>query len=173
MNDKIVEEFVNIYKAGSSDEAWDEFSCLSSDEKKKLLTKLLELAISPKNNNKAVVMPNVASVIKRKLKPDVKFNEWYEAWLPPVKPQKIGDASVRDYFPVPTRVINLRPANNEDSFLTIGLVYNPFNSLEELLNTRPKEIKESELVRREVNEDLLADSEVSFYAIVSDDIFGL
>ena len=79
MNDKIVEEFVNIYKAGSSDEAWDEFSCLSSDEKKKLLTKLLELAISPKNNNKAVVMPNVASVIKRKLKPDVKFNEWYEA----------------------------------------------------------------------------------------------
>lgn len=173
MNDKIVEEFVNIYKAGSSDKMWDEFSRLSSNEQKNLITKLLNLATSPKNTNKAVVMPNIASVIKRKLKPGIEFNKWYEAWLPPVKPEKIGDSIVRDYFPVPTRVINLCPANNEDNFLTIGLVYNPYGSMEELLNTRPKEIKESELERREVNEDLLADSEVNFYTIVSDDILGI
>jgi len=173
MSDKTLEEFVNIYKAGSPDNVWDKFSCLSADEKKNLITKLFDLAISPKNTNKAVIMPNVASVIKRKLKPNIEFNKWYEAWLPPVKPEKIGDSIVRDYFPVPTRVINLRTANNEDSFLTIGLVYNPFDGIAELLNTRPKELKESELERRDVNEDLLADSEVNFYTIVSDDIFGL
>ncbi|MCC2625242.1 MAG: hypothetical protein K0R14_1115 [Burkholderiales bacterium] len=170
---EIIEAFINSYKEGSADIVWDKFLSLTENEKKKVFSKLLDVAASPKNTNKAVITPNVASVIKRKLRPGVEFNKWYEAWLPPVKPANIANEVVRDYFPVPTRVVNLLPINNEDEFLTIGFVYNPFDNMEELLNTRPKELKESELECRAVNEDLLADSEVSFYTIISDDIFGL
>lgn len=173
MSNTTIEKFINSYSTGCINTVWDEFCEMNVDEKKDILAKLLDLALSPKNANKAVITPNVASVIKRKLKPGIEFNQWYEAWLPPVKPTKIANEVVRDYFPVPTRVINLLPVGNEQDFLTIGFVYNPFDSMEKLLNTRPKELKESELERRTVNEDLLADSEVRFYTLASDDIFGL
>lgn len=173
MNDKMIDDLVNIYQDDAVDGAWDRFSSLPLNEKKDLLGKLLELTCAPRRKNKAVIMPNVASVITRELKPNVDFEQWYEGWLPPVPPQKVGKEIVRDYFPVPTRVINLRSINNDGQFLTIGFVYNPYESLDELLKAKPKEVQANELKRREVNDALLAKSEAGFYTIASDDIFGV
>lgn len=172
MDNKLVENFLETHQQTSLDESWDKFKKLPIDEQKVLFSKLLDVAASPKHNNKAVVLPNVASVIKRRLKPGVTFDKWYKGWLPPVESKQIGNDIVRDYFPIPTRVINLR-GDDEQEFLTIGFVYNPFDSIEELLNARPKEIKNTESDRKEVNEDLLEYSENTFYAVSSDDIFGL
>lgn len=171
MENQIIEKLITTYKADPA-KIWSEFSELASHEREAALVKLLELATSPKHNNKAVVMPNVASVIKRKLKHGVKFETWYQEWLPPIKSQVISNDVVRDYFPVPTRVINLRLANEQD-FLTIGFVYNPFDTIEELMSSRPKEVTQTESRRRGTNEDLLEVSEAEFYAVSSDDIFGV
>lgn len=173
MNSKLIKSFIENHQNGFSDESWNKFTQLSIAEQKELFSELLDLANSPKHNNRAVVLPNVASVIKRKLKSGVKFDEWYHGWLPAVNPQKIGNDVVRDYFPVPTRVINLRSAGDENEFLTVGFVYNPFDNIEDLLNARPKEIKSSEANRKEVNDDLLEYSENTFYSVASDDIFGI
>lgn len=173
MNDKIIETLIDVNKTDSAEKAWEQFSACTLDEKKVLLSRLLDLANTPKNTNKAVVMPNGASVIKRKLKPGVEFNTWYQAWLPPIKPENRGGEEVRDYFPIPTRVINLRSPDNDDEFLTIGFVYSPFDSVEELLDARPEDLKESEAKRGEVNDELLTQSEVEFYYVASDDIYGV
>ena len=122
MKDDILETLLNA-QINSQEQAWDKFSSLTLDEKKKLLSDLLDFAASPKNTNKAVVMPNVASVIKRKLNPGIEFNKWYEGWLPSIEAEKRGNDMVRNYFPVPTRVINLRPIGDAEEFLTIGFVF--------------------------------------------------
>lgn len=173
MKNKQLEDLMQNSPNVSIEEIWNKFKYLSESEQKELFLELINLAKSPKHNNKAIVYPNVASVIKRKLKSGVEFNKWYESWLPPVQAQKIGNDEVRDYFPIPTRVINLCSGIDEKEFLTIGFVYNPFDNIEELLNARPKEIKSTESNRKDVNDDLLEYSENIFYSVVSDDIFGL
>jgi len=175
MDDKIIEKLVSLNNSGFENSAWDEFSGLPADERKKLLSKLLELAEPAKNANKAVSMPNAASVIKRKLKPGVSFEHWYQEWQAPIKAHTMSTGSLKAYFPVPTRVINLRPAdtNNVEEFVTIGFVCSPFESVDELLDARPEELKASESKRKEANDALLVHSENQFYYVASDDIYGI
>lgn len=163
----IIEKFIKTGKTKSNDMAWAEFTLLSTEEQKMLLSELLDLAAVTKNANKAVVIPNGASVIKRKLKSGVDFDTWYKDWLPPVTTENMSQ-----YFPIPTRVINLRPINDNQEFLTIGFVNSPFNSIDELLNNRSEKLKDSEKERRKVNDDLLAESSNTFYYVASDDVFG-
>lgn len=171
MENKNIEKFVK--SVDSMEKAWDKFSELNLESKKSLFIEMFELAISAKHTNRAVVLPNAASVITRQLNPGVEFKDWYQEWLPPVAPQTVGKEVVRDYFSVPTRVINLRGIKDDKTFLTIGFVYNPYDSVEELLNARPKDVKINESKRRDTNKELLAKSEVELYSVASDDIFGL
>ena len=172
MNDNTQEELIHLHSLDSPDRAWNEFSSMNTVEQKKLFLALLNQLISPRVTNKAVIMPNAASVINRQLKPGVDFNTWYQGWLPPMKPHKVGNDIIWDYFPFPTRVINLRSIKDDTQFLTLGFMHNPFSSVDELLNARPKEVKEDELERRNINDELLTKSENEFYSVTSDDIFG-
>lgn len=162
-----IEKLSETNKTASNDNILVEFNLLSKEEQKTLLSQLLNLASEPKNTNKAVTIPNGASVKKRKLKPGVDFATWYKGWLPPVTPKNISH-----YFPVPTRVINLRPIDDEENFLTIGFVNSPFDSIDELLNARSEDLKNSEQQRRNINDNMLAESSNTFYYVASDDVFG-
>ena len=168
-----LESFTNLYKDASASELLSEFLKLSVQEQCQVLKELVDLAASPRHTSKAIVSPNGANIIKRRLKPGVEFNRWYQEWLPPVEAQTIGKDKVRNYFPIPVRVINLRPVQGGDEFLTVSFLHSPYNSVEELLNSKPKDVQEKETQRKKVNENLLADAQMEFYSIASDDIFGL
>lgn len=67
--------------------------------------------------------PNFISVLYRKLKPDCTYEDFYQAWLPPILHGKDPKKEAVEYFHGPVQVINAVNANDPTDVISIGIVW--------------------------------------------------
>ncbi len=67
--------------------------------------------------------PQIIAILTRKLKPGKTFEDFQQAHLPPGKVHKMELGYDVDYFPLPTRVINMVSLTDPSLIVSIGMSY--------------------------------------------------
>ncbi len=115
--------------------------------------------------------PNVVVILNRTLKPGQTFENFYEAWKPPVEcVSSEGHRHHYHYFSWPSRVINMQNAANPNEIISLGLLY---CESEEQFHTEMKRLAATEQIRHDKIAKV-ADKmgENRQYFVLSDDILG-
>lgn len=163
---------MDALKSNNVDLAFRMFDQLNIEAKKVFLQELSDILVA--NENKAILKPNCAALLKRKLKTDKSFDEFYEGWLPPTTSIDQHGKKVFDYFSLPTRVINFKIHDKPDEFFSLSLIHSPYTNPATTLESYKVKHTDIETFRKHNNEDNLEDSEMMGYgSILSDDILGV
>lgn len=115
----LIENFFNHFEQQDYAQAIDSFDKLNKDEKIQLLKQLYYQAREAK-------APVAISVNYRKLHENQTFNDFYNAWMPPIeatRPFKIGNKIYFNHFETPIRVINAVNMQDPSEVVSIGLVW--------------------------------------------------
>lgn len=122
---------------------------------------------------------NSISVLKRKLKDDASYNDFYHAWLPPLDKQEIkhtNTGAVASYFPFSTRVINAVNVADEQEIISIGLMSATKQEIEDLQHKQGKQNKsvlKTESVRHDEIEDVAVKiGQTQFFVCKDDNMLG-
>lgn len=115
--------------------------------------------------------PNVVVILTRTLKSGQTFENFYEAWKPPVEcVSSEGHQHRYNYFSWPTRVINMQNAANPNEIISMGLLH---CESEEQYCAEMKRLATTEQIRHDKIAQV-ADKTVENrqYFVMSDDILG-
>ncbi len=115
--------------------------------------------------------PNVVVILNRTLKPGQTFEDFYEAWKPPVEcVSSEGHRHRYHYFSWPSRVINMQDAANPNEILSLGLLY---CESEEHFHAEMKRLATTEQIRHDkIAKVADKTGKNRQYFVLSDDILG-
>ncbi|MDC0535633.1 hypothetical protein OAO18_07475 [Francisellaceae bacterium] len=114
-----INNFWDAFNNQHFDKAITCFDDLTGEQKSQLLESLYQ-----KSQNSR--LPDVVSILYRKLHEGSTFNDFREAWLPSearCNQTLKGDQSYLQFFPAPTRVINGVNINNPNEIISIGMTW--------------------------------------------------
>jgi hypothetical protein len=100
------------------------------------------------------------SILKRELKPNVSYDDFHQAWLPPMDKKDITMTSTGvlvHYFPFPVRVINAVNIKNDKEVISIGLMGATRQDIEKMQSSstdQDKKILKTETVRHDQIEEV-------------------
>jgi hypothetical protein len=104
-----MEDIKNFLKKGKIKEALVKFRALSEAEQENFFREMVP----------TVFLPSLIAVLYRKLKPESTFEDFYEAWLPPLKKGQ----DLAHYFPFPAHAINAQNKDDPTDVISIGFMW--------------------------------------------------
>ncbi len=114
--------------------------------------------------------PQIISILTRRLKPGKTFEDFQQAHLPPGKCTPTEFGYNVDYFPIPTRVLNMISLTDPSIIVSVGLSYGA--SSEEIF----KAVQEKMPVEHERAKKIEAVSEkagaTQLFAVAADNNYG-
>ena len=164
--------FWDKFKVQNFTESRDVFDKLNNVEKESVLAELYQTHALTKK-------PIVLSILRRNLRDDQSFDDFYEEWFPEPEmchKKSIGSQVYQQAFPAPVRVINAVNTNNAKEIYSIGITWVAGASQEELVweyISKMKEGKDKNNETRHDKIDKVADGElVALCKVESDDNLG-
>lgn len=116
-----MEELKALLQAGKIKEALFQFRALSEEQQEDFFR-----AMAPQ-----LFPPSLIALLYRKLKPGKTFDDFYNAWLPPLKEgQKLDE-----YFPFPTYVLHGQLKEDPSDVVSIGFMWINPNKIEDDLQS--------------------------------------
>lgn len=113
--------------------------------------------------------PNFISVLQRKLKANYIYEDFYQAWLPPILNDKDPTKEAVGYFKEPVQVINAVNANDPTDVISIGIVW---GSTEQIQGDIER-TQETEAQRREkISQVADKSQETKFYYVKDINLLG-
>lgn len=165
-------KFLVLLEEKKYQEAVQLFKNISQEEQEALMKSVGE-TISGKRNS-AIDSPNVVVILNRTLKEGKTFEDFYEAWKPPVEGIQCGkNKNFYNYFSGPVRVINVQNAQDPREILSIGMMWGEQHQLDNCFAEEIKFREKTEQLRAEKIEKV-ADKvgENKFCFVLSDDMLG-
>lgn len=127
----MIKTIKNLLKEGKITEALDQFKALEPHQQEEMF-KDFSFFLTP---------PTHAVLLFRKLKDGKSYEDFHEAWLPPLK----DGEPLSHYFPIPTYVINGIKRDDPKEIASIGLVWVQDSNLEPIMD----KMLETEKIRHE------------------------
>ncbi|MBS0271553.1 MAG: hypothetical protein JSR85_02765 [Proteobacteria bacterium] len=127
-----MEGIKSLLESGKIKEALTQFKILSETEQEDFFR-----AISP-----TLFPPSVMAVLYRKLKPGFTFDDFYNAWLPPLG----KDESLAHHFSAPTYVMNAQNKDDPNEIISISFMWitpEAFDNLEQSVSESEKKRHDS------------------------------
>ncbi len=126
-----MDEIKSLLQNGQIKEALTKFRKLSEEEQEDFFRSLAP----------HMFPPQIFGVLFRKLHPEKTYEDFYKAWLPPLKEgQKLDH-----YFPAPTYVLAGENISDPSDIITIGLMWIDESKIDDLLS----QTKETEQLRHD------------------------
>ncbi len=108
-----------------------------------------------------IIKPKMVTLITRRLKQGVKFEEYHEKWIPE------GESS--EYFSFPVQVIHLENVSDPNDIISIGFL----DADEKELYAEAKRISENEKLRSEkITKTCDKTSDTKLYRVLTVDTLG-
>lgn len=121
-------QFFDNFEKQNFSQALNIFSQLDKEEQEAIFQQLYYLS-------REANTPIAISVLYRKLHDGKTFEDFYNAWLPPIeysKPFKVGNKLYYHYSNIPTRVINAVSATDSTEIISIGMLWGTEKEVEKL-----------------------------------------
>ncbi|MCX5924119.1 MAG: hypothetical protein NTZ68_01720 [Candidatus Dependentiae bacterium] len=86
------------------------------------------------------------SILKRELNPNTSYDDFHQAWLPPIDKKDVTITSTGvsvHYFPFPVRVINAVNIKNDKEIISIGLMGATKQDIENLQSSSTDQYKKT------------------------------
>lgn len=171
MTEKI-QDFWQHFNAQAFERSAEALVQLNNDERVNVLKKLFQQSGHQKT-------PLLVSVLRRTLKDEHTFNDFYQAWHPKkdmCRPVNINDLHYLQHFPTPVRVINGTNLNAPKEIVSVGISWANNKRQEKQLLTMVHNASESDDHNNQVRHDNIsevADGElIGLFKVESDDNLG-
>lgn len=123
-----MKEIKSLLQSGKIKEALAQFRALSESEQEDFFRE-----VAP-----TLFAPSVIAVLYRKLKPGFTFDDFYKAWLPPLKEGQ----DLAHHFSVPTYVMNAQNKDDPNEIISISFMWitsEAFDKLEQSVSESEKQ----------------------------------
>ncbi|MBL7481762.1 hypothetical protein [Legionella bononiensis] len=149
-----------------------EFDELSSNEKQNIFKDLFQQSAGHR-------MPFMVSVLRRELKDNTSFDEFYQSWLPRedmCTKVTIGEQVFHQHFPIPVRVVNAININNSKEIISIGISWVTNKDQEQTLLKQIKQSSEGKDKNNELRHERIKDVAqgelIGLFRVETDDYLG-
>ena len=78
-----------------------------------------------------VSSPKTLSLLVRRLKEDASYEDFYQAWLPPIQGTGPEEGSSLGYFKAPVKVLNFQSLDDSSKLLSLGFMWIAPDELEQ------------------------------------------
>jgi hypothetical protein len=165
---ELTDSFVKAFQQQDFTKAQEILSQCQSAQQALMLKSLSE----SRRENKGSQEPRVLVVIKRRLKEGKSFEDFYQAWQPPVPCLETNGHQHRyQYFGLPTRVINAQNWQDPSEIISIGLMYG--ESEQEFVTEMQNRAAGEEQRRDPLNKVVeRTGKQNEVFIVMSDDILG-
>ena len=112
-------KFWEYFKQKDFINAQEQFGQLDNTEKEAIFSELFQ-------KSEYYRMPDMVSILHRKLHDGKEFDDFHQAWFPSKKwtsPLQQFGQTFQQFFPAPTRVINAVNIKNPNEILSVGLTW--------------------------------------------------
>lgn len=144
------------------------FCTMPLNEQSELMARFKQNSMT---RSEASAKPSLIALLQRQLKPEVSFDDFYQAWQPH-KPSKSIDDKQRafDYFNLPIRVINAQSVDDPSQLISLSLI--ACDDYDQLLDEFTERQSDEQARAKSIATvaDKLADNQL--FEILSDDLLG-